>query len=100
MTTEIALHPFHIVEVTRFTVEADHELTENLRRYQEFYRLAYGENVKEAELLREMARRFMAQDKKFQGFGGKGRRSRAKRGSTTSQQPRVEGKLGFGTRNS
>ncbi len=69
MKSNIALPPFHISEITRFTVEADHELTQTLRRYQAFYKEVYGAMVTEAELLREMARRFMANDGDFQGFG-------------------------------
>ena len=78
MKSNIALPPFHIVETTKFTVEADHELTQTLRRYLVCYREAYGGTVTEADLLREMARRFMAEDRVFQGFGQKRRRTRHK----------------------
>ena len=74
----IALQPFHIVETTTFLVEADHELTQMLRRYQAYYRDAYGAPVTEADLLRAMARQFMVEDKNFQGFGQKRRRARRK----------------------
>ena len=78
MKNNIALPPFHIVETTKFTVEADHELTQTLRRYLACYREAYGGTVTEADLLREMARRFMAEDKDFQRRGQKRRRTRHK----------------------
>lgn len=74
MKTNIGLPPFHIAETTRFTVEADHALTQTLRRYQAFYKDVYGATVTEAELLREMARSFMSNDGDFQGFGQKKRR--------------------------
>lgn len=93
MKSNIALPPFHITEVTRFTVEADHELTETLRRYQAFYKEAYGAQVSEAELLREMARRFMANDAEFQGAGRKRRRRIRKPALMASQEPSNNGKL-------
>lgn len=94
MNHKIALPPFHISETTRFTVEADHALTETLRRYQAFYRDAYGANVKEGDLLREMARRFMADDKEFQSYGQKRRRASKKAPSSASAEPSRNGKLG------
>jgi len=84
MKPNISLPAFHITETTRFTVEVDHELTQQLRRYQEFYKQAYGAAVTESELLREMARRFMANDPDFQGFGRKHRRPRRPRPLATS----------------
>jgi len=93
MKTNIALPPFHIAETTRFTVEADHELTQTLRRYQAFYKDAYGATVTEAELLREMARRFMANDAEFQGTGQKRRRTRRKQPVASITEPSNNGKL-------
>jgi len=93
MKTNIALPPFHITEVTRFTIEADHELTEMLRRYQAFYKEAYGAHVSEADLIREMARRFMANDADFQGAGRKRRRRSRKPAVPPSQEPSNNGKL-------
>lgn len=95
MKTTIALPPFHIAETTRFTVEADHQLTTTLRRYQAFYKQAYGATVTEAELLREMARCFMANDQDFQGAGQK--RRRARRTQPASAAAGNNGKLDFGT---
>ena len=96
MKTNIALPPFHIAETTRFTVEADHELTQTLRRYQAFYKEAYGATVSEGELLREMARRFMASDGDFQGFGRTRRRARRKQPIGSSAEPNNNGKLNLG----
>ncbi len=78
MKESIALHAFHITEMTTFKVESDHALTETLRRYQSFYREAYGAPVCEADLLREMARRFMEDDKAFRRFSQKNQRTRRK----------------------
>ena len=96
MKANIALPPFHIAETTRFTVEADHELTQTLRRYQAFYKDAYGATVSEGELLREMARRFMANDGDFQGFGQTRRRARRRQPAAASAEPNDNGKLDFG----
>ena len=95
MKANIALPPFHIAETTRFTVEADHELTQTLRRYQAFYKEVYSATVSEGELLREMARRFMAADGNFQGFGQNKRRSRRTQSGASSAEPSNNGKLSF-----
>lgn len=95
MKTNIALPPFHIAETTRFTVEADHEMTETLRRYQAYYQAAYDAAVTEGELLREMARRFMANDAEFQGFGQKRRRAKRKSPAPHNLEPSNNGKLSF-----
>jgi len=95
MKANIALPPFHIAETTRFTVKADHELTQTLRRYQAFYKETYGATVSEAELLREMARRFMAADGDFQGFGQKRRRTRRTHSAASGAEPN-NGKLNLG----
>jgi len=96
MKTNISLPPFHITETTRFTVEADHELTLQLRRYQEFYKQAYGAAVTEGDLLREMARRFMASDSDFQGFGQKRKKARRKPSAASDPESGNNGKLQFG----
>jgi len=96
MKPNIALPAFHITETTRFSVETDHELTLQLRRYQEFYRQAYGATVTEGDLLREMARRFMAGDVDFQGFGHKRRRSRRKSPALSNAESNNNGKLPLG----
>jgi len=95
MKATIALPPFHIAETTRFTIDADHELTQTLRRYQAFYKEVYGATVSEAELLREMARRFMATDVDFQGFGQKRRRAKRKQPPVPVQESANNGRLEF-----
>lgn len=93
MKADIALRPCHITETTRFTVEADYELTEALRRYQAYYRNAYGHAISEADLLRAMARQFMADDRDFQGFGRKQRRPARKRPPKGNGDSAAGGKL-------
>ena len=63
---EIALHPFHQTTRVKLTVEINHELAQDLERYKAFYKQAYGADVSEADLVREMARRFMDGDREFQ----------------------------------
>lgn len=63
---DIALHPFHVTTRSKLTVEINHELAQDLERYKAFYKQAYGAEVSEADLLREMARRFMEGDREFQ----------------------------------
>jgi hypothetical protein len=63
---EIALHPFHQTTRVKLTVEINHELAQDLERYKAFYKQAYGADVSESDLLREMARRFMDGDREFQ----------------------------------
>lgn len=65
---EIALHPFHVTTRTHLTVEVNHELAQDLERYKAFYKQAYGAEVCEADLLREMARRFIEADREFQAL--------------------------------
>ena len=96
MKANILLPAFHITETTRFTVEADHDLTLQLRRYQEFYKQAYGATVTEGDLLREMARRFMASDLDFQGFGQKRGRTRRKSPAPSNAEGNNNGKLPLG----
>ena len=96
MKPNISLPAFHITETTRFTVEDDYELTLQLRRYQEFYKQAYGATVTEGDLLREMARRFMASDVDFQGFGQKRRRTRRKPPAPSNAEANNNGKLPLG----
>ena len=96
MKAHITLPPFYIAETTRFTVEADHELTQTLRRYQAFYKEGYGATMSESELPREMARRLMAADGNFQGFGQKKCRSRWTQSAASAAEPSNNGKLSFG----
>lgn len=85
---EIALHPFHVSTRTKLTVEINHELAQDLERYKAFYKRAYGAEVSEADLLREMARRFMDSDREFQATKhGIKSRSRAARKPTAPATP-------------
>ena len=63
---EIALHPFHQTTRVKVVCEIPSELAQDLERYKAFYKQAYGADVSEADLLREMARRFMDGDREFQ----------------------------------
>lgn len=72
---KLALPPVHITTTTRIIVEADHELHETLKRYAACYQAAYSATPDLAVLLREMARRFMAQDREFLASERKLRRS-------------------------
>ena len=75
---EISLPAFHVTTTRKFSVEVNHELAQDLERYKTFYKQAYGADVPEADLIREMARRFMEADREFQNFkGGLKARSRS-----------------------
>jgi hypothetical protein len=63
---EIALPAFHVTTTRKLTIEVSHALAQDLERYKTFYKQAYGADVSEADLLREMARRFMDGDREFQ----------------------------------
>jgi hypothetical protein len=77
---EIALPAFHVTTTTPITVRVGYEMAQDLERYKAFYKQAYGADVTEADLLREMARRFMENDKDFQAFkNGAKPRSRSRR---------------------
>ena len=95
--SDIALPAFHITKTTRFTVEADYALTQDLAQYRQFYRSVYGVNVTEKDLIREMARRFMENDRDFQSFKqprSRPRRSRprpAERQTPAQTRPDVAG---------
>jgi hypothetical protein len=63
---EIALHPFHQTTRVKVMCEIPSDLAQDLERYKAFYKQAYGADVSESDLLREMARRFMDGDREFQ----------------------------------
>jgi hypothetical protein len=63
---EISLPAFHMTTRTKITVEVSHELAQDLERYKAFYKQAYGADVSDSDILREMARRFMEADQQFQ----------------------------------
>ncbi len=80
---EIALPAFHVITTRKLTIEINHDLTQDLERYRAFYKQAYGADVSETDLLREMARRFMDGDHEFQiAKYARKARSRAPRQST------------------
>jgi hypothetical protein len=80
---EIALPAFHLNTTKKLTLEVSHDLEQDLERYRTFYKQAYGADVSEADLLREMARRFMDGDREFQvAKYGLSTRSRSPRRST------------------
>jgi hypothetical protein len=86
---DIALPAFHETTPVRLVLEISQELARDVDRYKTFYKQAYGADVPEADLVREMARRFMESDREFQeaktGFKTKSRSSR--RGNSA---PRME----------
>ena len=90
--TDIALPPFHVTKTVKHTVEADHRLQQDLERYQAFYQEAYGAKVEAAALIREMARRFMEDDREFQAFrdreAGRAPRKPRSRRRSNAQGPR------------
>jgi hypothetical protein len=63
---DIALPAFHVATTRKLTIEIGHELAQDLERYKSYYKQAYGADVSESDLLREMARRFMDGDRNFQ----------------------------------
>ena len=65
---DILLPAFHVTTVRKCPVEVPYEMGLDLDRYRAFYMQAYHADVAEAELIREMARRFMASDREFQTF--------------------------------
>ena len=76
----IALPAFHFTTRVKLSLEVGHELHLDIERYRAFYKQAYNADVSEADLVREMARRFMEADREFQDFKGAGRlRSRPSR---------------------
>ncbi len=85
MPATISLPPFHVTTRKKIQVEVHHELEHDLEQYRAYYRQAYGADVSDADLLREMARRFMADDRPFQEFRRGGRpRSRLPPGREAS----------------
>jgi hypothetical protein len=91
---EIALPAFHVSTRTKLTVEVSHEFAQDLERYKTFYKQAYGADVSEADLLREMARRFMDGDREFQvvkyGLKARSRASRQPPAPTAAPVPKEQ----------
>ncbi len=65
---EIALPAFHVTTTSTCPVKIDYRLGQDLRLYRQYYKQAYGAEVTEADLIREMTRRFMESDPQFQIF--------------------------------
>ena len=89
----ISLPAFHVTTRTKLTVEVHHELAQNLEHYRAFYKQAYAADVSDADLLREMARRFMEADREFQDYrnGGRSRSRSARQRPTVSGQAEGDG---------
>jgi hypothetical protein len=62
---DIAMPPFH-GSARKLVVDLGHGLAHDLERYRMFYKQAYGAEVSDADLVREMAYRFMEADREFQ----------------------------------
>jgi hypothetical protein len=82
---EIALPAFHVTTPVKFVLETSPEFARDVERYKAFYKQAYGADVPEGDLIREMARRFMEADREFQAIKN-GFKSKS-RGSQRSVQP-------------
>jgi hypothetical protein len=52
----------------------------DLQLYRQFYKQAYNAEVADADLVREMARRFMDSDREFQAFKSRQSASNARKG--------------------
>jgi hypothetical protein len=93
----IALPAFHITTIRKHTVELPYALQQELEAYRAFYKQAYGADVGEADLIREIVRAFLAQDEGFRAARGgavprarsRSRSSRA--GGAASEQNGVGG---------
>ena len=89
---EIALPAFHVTTTRKLTIEISHDLEQDLERYKTFYKQAYGADVSEADLLREMARRFMDSDREFQiaKYGLKARSRTSRQAAAPSPAPTLK----------
>jgi hypothetical protein len=86
----IALPAFHFTTRVALKLEIGHELHQDIERYRAFYKQAYNADVSEADLVREMARRFMEADREFQDFKVAGRpRSRSRKSTANSLQEMI-----------
>ena len=86
----IALPAFHFTTTRKLAIEIGHEQSQDIERYRAFYKQAYSADVSEADLVREMARRFMEADREFHDFKGAVRpRSRSSRKPATNSLQEV-----------
>ncbi len=87
---DIALPAFHETTPVKLVLEISQDLARDLDRYKAFYKQAYGVDVPEADLVREMARRFMEADREFQAIkSGFKSRSRSARRAAAAQPSEV-----------
>ncbi len=66
--TDISLPAFHHTATTQCNIKVDYRMGLDLQLYRQFYKQAYNAEVADADLIREMARRFMDSDREFQTF--------------------------------
>ena len=66
--TDISLPAFHHTATTQCNIKFDYRMGLDLQLYRQFYKQAYNAEVADADLVREMARRFMDSDREFQTF--------------------------------
>jgi hypothetical protein len=86
--TDISLPAFHHTTTTQCNIKVDYRMGLDLQLYRQYYKQAYNAEVADADLVREMARRFMDADREFQAFKNRQVNSVRRKG------PRVgEGKL-------
>ena len=86
---EISLPPFHVTTRSKLVLEIGHDLAADIERYRAFYKQSYGADVPEADLVREMARRFMEADREFQAVkhGFKARSNGSRRSKLSAPTP-------------
>ena len=77
---EILLPAFHHTTTSQCTVKIDYRMGLDLQLYRQFYKQAYNADVADADLVREMARRFMDSDREFQAFKSRQSASNARKG--------------------
>ena len=81
--TDISLPAFHHTATTQCNVKIDYRMGLDLQLYRQFYKQAYNGEVADADLVREMARRFMDSDREFQAFKSRQSVSNARKGPKT-----------------
>jgi len=78
--TDIALPAFHHTATTQCNIKIDYRMGLDLQLYRQFYKQAYNAEVADADLVREMARRFMDLDREFQTFKNRQSAAMARKG--------------------
>ena len=87
---EIALPAFHVTTTTTCSVKLDYRLAQDLLAYRQYYKQAYGAEVTEADLIREMARRFIGTDREFQAFKSRQTAAKGRKTSRSSAPTEVK----------